>query len=144
MNEAQTRRVSANHFFGGLRLGFHALEPRGGFLKLLAERRNITGVSSGYFLAQFIRLLLKLLLLRENIGLLKISARAAGVRHQLFLAVRTALELGNHGVGAVGFLVGAAGEKNKNSGDQESDSKKRRHANLQSAFLRKSNPGHLL
>src|SRR5260370_14493683 len=109
--------VSADHFCRGLRLGFPALELGGRFLELLAKRGHVARFGARDFLAQLIRLLLELLLLRENIGLRKSGARAAGFRHQLLLAVGATLELGDHGVSAFSFLVGAPGIEEKDSSE---------------------------
>ena len=69
-----------------MRLGLHAFEPRSSFLELLLKCGHVAGPSAGDFLAQFIRLLLELLPLLENIGLLKIGARIARIRHHKMLA----------------------------------------------------------
>ena len=87
--------------------------------------------------------MLELLLLVEHVGFLKIGTRVASVRHQLLLAVSAALELGNHGISAVGFLIGATREKNKNSGYHEGDSKQGGDANLQGALKREGVASHL-
>ncbi|PYU66499.1 MAG: hypothetical protein DMG49_22085, partial [Acidobacteria bacterium] len=76
-------------------------------------------------------MLLELLLLLESIGLLKIGARAARIRHQLLLAVSATLELSDNGVRPVSFLVGAPGVKKKDSGDQDGDGEEGRYANFQ-------------
>src|SRR5467141_4473645 len=91
MEEAHAWRISADHFFSGLRLGLHAFEPGGRFLELLAKCGHVAGPGTRDFLAQLIRLLLELMLLLENIGLPKIGARAAGIRHQLLLPVSDTL-----------------------------------------------------
>src|SRR6266849_4541175 len=144
MKEAHAWRISSDHFFRGLRLGLHAFEPGGCFLELLAKRGHVAGFGARDFLAQLIRLLLELLLLLENIGLLKIGARTAGIRHQFLLTVGPALELGDNRVGALLLLVGAPGIEKKDSGDHDGDGKKCRHAKFQGTPQGKSIAGHLL
>ena len=144
MQEAHAWRISTDHFFRGLRLVLHAFEPGGRFFELLAKCGHVAGPGARDFLAQFIRLLLELVLLLENIGLPEIGARAAGIRHQLLLAVSATLELGDRGVSAACFLVGAPGKEKKDSGDQNGDGEKGEHANFQSTPQRKGIAGHLL
>src|SRR5256885_1691220 len=144
MEEAHAWRISTDDFFRRLRLGLHAFEPRGCLLQLLAKCGHVAGPGARDFLAQLIRLLLELLLLLENVGLLKIGARAAGIRHQLLLPVSAALELGDNGVSAACLLVGAPGKEKKDSGDQYGDGEEGGHANFQDPSKGKSIAGHLL
>src|SRR5437660_739168 len=67
MNETYTWRVSANHRFRGLRFGLHAFQAGSGFLEFLAKRGDFAWFGVRDFLAQLICMLLKLLLLLENI-----------------------------------------------------------------------------
>jgi len=117
MQEAHTWRIGTDHLFRGLRLGLHAFEPHSRLVELLLKCGHVAGPSAGDFLAQFIRLLLELLPLLENIGLPKIGARVARIRHQLLLPVSATLELGDNRVSAVSFLVGAPGIEKKDPGD---------------------------
>src|ERR1700687_589709 len=121
MKEAHAWRISADHFLSGLRLLLHAFEPGGRFSELLAKCGHVAGPGARDFLTQLIRLLLQLLLLLQSTVLLKIGARAAGIRHQLLLAVSATLELGDHGVSAFSFLVGTPGIEKKDPGDQNGD-----------------------
>ena len=68
--------------------------------------------------------MLELLLLSKYIGLLKIRAGAAGIRHQLLLAMRAALQLRNHPVRPSRLLVSPAGIQQENPGNEDSDREK--------------------
>ncbi len=76
--------------------------------------------------------------------MLKIGARAAGIRHQLLLAVSATLELGDHGVSAFSFLLGTAGIEKEDSGNQNGHAEKGGHADFQSTSQGKGITGHLL
>src|SRR5258708_12643755 len=143
MKEAHAWRIGTDYFFRGLRLGFHAFEAGCRLLKLRAKCGHVAGPGARDFLAQLIRLLFELLLLLVNIGLLKIGARTAGIRHQWLLAVSATLELGDNGERPVSFLVGTPGIEKKDRGDEYGDGEEGRDANFQSPSQGKSIARHL-
>src|SRR2546429_9817886 len=124
VEQANARRVRANHLFRGLRFRFDPPQAIVGLLKLLAERRDFFASSARDFLPQLFCLVLELLLLSKYIGLLKIRAGAAGIRHQLLLAMRAALQLRNHPVRPSRLLVSPAGIQQENPGNEDSDREK--------------------
>src|SRR5712692_4902840 len=121
VDQADARSIGANHVFGSLRLRYDALQAAVGLVQLLAQRSDFARISSGNFPAKFLRLLLKVLLLLEGIGILEIGPRAACLRHQLVLPAGAALELRDHGISSLGFLCGSTGEEKEHSRNEQSN-----------------------